>query len=421
LHPRHDAGINGMKMGDSSLKKTVSDPYSNPYRWVMLGLLWLLYASFGINYRCLSPLITPILEDLNISYSQMGLVLGSWQLTYIVAAAFAGVLIDKWGARKALFLGTVIMALSVGMRNFSYGFATFLPLVALFGLGGPMISIGCPKTIAQWFFGKDRGTAVGIYLTGPWLGGAFALAATNSAVMPLTGQSWRLTFALYGLLALAVAFLWWFLAREIEVSGDSDNVGMKTVLVRLIRIRNIQIVLLSGLLTFGVIHGFTSWLPKIFESRGFSQTLSGYASSAPLLVGIPALLLLPRMIQPRKRAAAISVMALTVVVSVWAFFTFTGVLMFAGLILYGVTSSTLVPLLTLILMETPEVGSRYMGSAGGLFFCISEIGGFLSPLVVGMLVDWTGGFLAGGYFVMVLGLAVFMLTFLLQHRGPKAE
>ena len=222
-------------MANPSSRQAVLDPYSSRYRWVMLALLWLLYACFGSIFRCLSPLITPILQDLNISYSQMGLILGSWQLTYIAAAAIAGILIDKWGTRKTLFLGTVIMALSVGLRNFSHGFGTFLPLVALFGLGGPMISIGCPKTIAQWFRGKDRGTAVGVYLTGPWLGGAFALAATNSAIMPLTGHSWRLTFAFYGLMALAVAFLWWFLARDIEVSGDSDHVGMKTVLVRLIR------------------------------------------------------------------------------------------------------------------------------------------------------------------------------------------
>jgi cyanate permease len=403
-------------MANPSSTEAVLDPYSSRYRWVMLGLLWLLYACFGSIFRCLSPLITPILQDLKISYSQMGLILGSWQLTYIAAAATAGVLIDKWGTRKALFLGTVIMALSVGLRNFSHGLGTFLPLVALFGLGGPMISIGCPKTIAQWFRGKDRGTAVGVYLTGPWLGGAFALAATNSAIMPLTGHSWRLTFAFYGSMALAIAVLWWFLARDIEESAASDNVGTKTVLVRLIRIRNIQIVLLSGLLSFGVIHGFTSWLPKIFETRGFSQALSGYASSVPLLAGIPALLLLPRMIPPGRRGAAIAVMALTVIVSVWAFFTFTGFWMVAGLILYGVTSCTLVPLLTLILMDTPEVGSKYMGSAGGLFFCISEIGGFLSPMVVGVLVDWTGDFLVGGYFIMLLGLAIFILTFLIQDR-----
>jgi hypothetical protein len=37
-------------------------------------------------------------------------------------------------------------------------------------------------------------------------------------------------------------------------------------------------------------------------------------------------------------------------------------------------------------------------------------------MVVGMLVDWTGDFLVGGYFIMVLGLAIFMLTFLIQDR-----
>jgi len=53
----------------------------------MIALLWLLYASFGIIYRSFSPLITPILTDFHMSYSQMGFVLGSWQLTYIGAAS----------------------------------------------------------------------------------------------------------------------------------------------------------------------------------------------------------------------------------------------------------------------------------------------------------------------------------------------
>ncbi len=65
------------------------------YRWVMLALLWLLYMSFGAIVRSLSPLVTPILADLKMSYSQMGLVMGSWQLTYIGAAFAAGILIDK--------------------------------------------------------------------------------------------------------------------------------------------------------------------------------------------------------------------------------------------------------------------------------------------------------------------------------------
>ena len=205
------------------------------YRWVMLALVWFVYASFGMIHRSISPLITPIIADLQMTYSQMGLVLGSWQLTFIAAAALAGAALDKWGIRRSLFFGTIVMALSIGLRYFATGFWTFLIVVSIFGIGGPMISVGCPKTISLWFKGRDRGTAVGIYMTGPWLGGAFALAATNKVFMPLTGHSWRLTFACLGVLTISVALLWWFFSREADAPADSGGYEIKRVFVKLIR------------------------------------------------------------------------------------------------------------------------------------------------------------------------------------------
>jgi MFS transporter, CP family, cyanate transporter len=393
----------------------LKSPWSSRYRWVMLALLWLIYTTFGIITRSLYPLVTPILADLRMSYSQMGLVMGSWQLTYIAAAAVVGVVIDRWGIRRALFFGSAVMALSSGLRYFSHGFYTFLPVVALFGIGGPMISVGSPKTIAQWFRGKDRGTAVGIYLTGPWIGGAFALSATNRWIMPLSGDSWRMTFALYGMLTLAVAILWWVFARDLKPEESQEAMGMRRVFTALIRVRNVQIVLASGVLALGIIHGLTSWLPKILEGKGFSPTVAGYAASLPLLGGIPSLLILPRIIPAAKRGLALGVFALLAAASALSLFTLSGAPLYCGLVLYGVASSALIPLLTLILMETPEVGQKHMGSAGGLFFCVSEIGGFLSPVVVGTLVDWTGGFLAGGFFVVALGVTIFLLSPLVQN------
>jgi MFS-type transporter involved in bile tolerance (Atg22 family) len=62
------------------------------------------------------------------------------------------------------------------------------------------------------------------------------------------------------------------------------------------------------------------------------------------------------------------------------------------------------------------VGANHMGSAGGLFFCISEIGGFMGPFLLGALVDWTGGFLAGGYFVVALGLGILLMSFLMGKK-----
>ena len=122
-------------------------PHRQPYRWVILLLLWLLYFSFGVVVRAPSPLVTPILHDLRMTYGQMGFVLGSWQMTYIVFAICAGVIMDRWGIRRSIFFGAVIIALSALLRATSAGFFSLLLFVALFGIGGPMISIGCPKTI----------------------------------------------------------------------------------------------------------------------------------------------------------------------------------------------------------------------------------------------------------------------------------
>ncbi len=41
-----------------------------------------------------------------------------------------------------------------------------------------------------------------------------------------------------------------------------------------------------------------------------------------------------------------------------------------------------------------------------------------SPSLLGMLFDWTGGFLAGGYFVVALGLGILLMSFLIEKNVP---
>jgi hypothetical protein len=95
----------------------------------------------------------------------------------------------------------------------------------------------------------------------------------------------------------------------------------------------------------------------------------------------------------------------------------SGALLLVGLSLFGITNSSFLPILMLILMDTPEIGSKHMGSAGGLFFCIAEIGGFAGPLLMGVLVDITGTFLAGAFFLSGLNVAIFVLTTLLRTKA----
>jgi hypothetical protein len=146
--------------------------------------------------------------------------------------------------------------------------------------------------------------------------------------------------------------------------------------------------------------------------------MAGFASSIPLLAGIPALLIIPRYVPPHYRGRYIAWMTVVIALSSWPVAYYDGIVIYLGLALYGVSVCTLFPLFSLILMDTPEVGSRYMGSAGGIFFSISEIGGFMGPLAVGALVDWLGSFHASIYFVSGLSLLIFALTFLLEGQTP---
>ena len=404
-----------------ALEKEAVESYQKQYGWVMLALLWLLYASFGLISRSIFPLVTPILRDLTISYSQMGLILGSWQLTYIVVAVVAGSIIDRWGIRRSLLVGIVIIGLSAALRFFPQGFIAMLLAVAVFGAGGPMISIGCPKTISLWFRGRSRGTAVGVYMTGNLIGGFLALAFTNSLVMPLTGQSWRLTFVCYGLVAFLVGLLWWLLARDSKPEAGSESAPIGTVLRGLVRVRNAQIVLVMAFLGFATSHGLSSWLPKILETSGLSPAVAGYGASIPLATGIPALLVIPRLVPPHLRGRFIALFAVLTIMTLFVVANGSGTLLFVGLSLFGITNSSFLPILVLILMDAPEVGSKHMGSAGGLFFCVAEIGGFAGPLLIGILVDMTGTFLAGAFFLASLNIAIFVLTSLLQTQSGSSR
>ena len=392
----------------------IIEPYQRRYRWVILFLVWLLYAAFGLVNRSVAPLVTPILKDLNMSYSQMGIILGSWQLTYIIVAIIAGAIIDKWGIRKTLFIGTVIIGLSEVLRYFPGDFGAFLFVVAIFGIGGPLISIGAPKTISNWFRGKGRGTAVGIYTTGPWIGGLIALSATNSIVMPVTGYSWRLTFVCYGFLVFIIALLWWFLARDVRPTGATEGESIGKTFNRLIKIRNVRLILIMGLLSFAIMHGFTSWLPKIMESGGMSPSMSGFVSSIPIIAGIPAVLVIPRLVLPRLRGRILALLALVVTAALIMSVNTSGAPMFVGLVLFGMAGSSLFPIVMLILMDTPEVGEKHMGLAGGIFFCVAEIGGFTGPLIMGTLADLTGAFLVGASSLAGLSLVICMMALLLK-------
>lgn len=75
----------------------------------------------------------------------MGFILGSWQLVYTFAVLGMGVLIDHFGPKIMIGVGTAFIALPGIARSESISFETPLFLVMIFGIGGPAVSVGIPK------------------------------------------------------------------------------------------------------------------------------------------------------------------------------------------------------------------------------------------------------------------------------------
>jgi cyanate permease len=148
-----------------------------------------------------------------------------------------------------------------------------------------------------------------------------------------------------------------------------------------------------------------------------SASQAGIAASIPLATGIPAILLIPRLVPPRLRGRVIAIFALLTAVNLAIVMSLCGTGLYSVLAIFGFISSPFLSMMLLILMDTREVDSKHMGAAGGMFFCVAEIGGFTGPLLMGMLVDATGTFWTGVFFLAGLCLFIAGLTRLLRTRS----
>ena len=268
----------------------------------MLGALWLVYFSFGIAVFGMTPLVNVIREDLGLSKGAMGTILGAWPLVFLVAAMPSGALVDRLGLRRSLGIATVIISASALLRPVVTNFIGMFGSVALFGLGGPLVSVGAPKLISVWFDEEERALAMGITMSAPAIGGVLPLVTANSLLMPAFEQSWRATLMVYALITVAVIAVWLVAASAGEklapgVDRDANPDHGFTGAKALLRHRAVQLMLIVALGMFFFNHALNGWLPTVIEDRGFSSSAAGYLAGAVTALSIVGALLGPRLIQ----------------------------------------------------------------------------------------------------------------------------
>lgn len=367
-------------------------------RWRLLAGVWLIYLVFGLVTAGLAPLVAPISAELAIGHGVMGMILGAWPLAYIASSLPCGALLDRIGVRRGMMLAVGLMVLSTLWRAVAGGPWSLAAAVALFGFGGPLISVGAPKLIARLFHGRDRGLAMGIYVTGPYLGGVLALGLTNSLLLPLVGGNWRGVMLIHAGLIAAAGLVWMALSAAPTIRAltgpqapDRAAPPLGQVFRGLAASAEVRLILAMAVVIFTLIHALNNWLPALLEAKGMAPAAAGWWSALPTAAGIVAALTLPRLAETRLLAMmaglAVSMLAATLLLNLAP-----GVWLALGLVAQGVARGTMMTVAMMLLMDSKDVPADRLGLAGGLFFSVAQLGGVLGPTLFGLVSEAAGGF-----------------------------
>jgi len=386
--------------------------------WYIIFGIWLIYFCFGFTISSIAPIVPFITEDLDISYKQMGLILGAWQFIYIFFALPAGFIIDKYGLKISIFSAALIIALSLVFRGFSNNFYQMWMAVALFGIGGSLISIGAPKASSLWKNQKYRAISIGILITGPMVGSIVSLLVMNSLFMPLFNNDWKYIYILYSLIPLISGFIWLVIFNKNKINYKIDKPHFNiyksiSVFKLIITKKRFILLLILGTCSMLLVHGITGWLPKILSTKEISIKLSSYLAAIPLIIGIFSALIIPRFSNNKIRIKILTFLFINAAIALSMIQSSNYNIYIFGIILLGISTGSFIVLLLNHLTETKDISYENIGIASGLFFSVIEIGGVLGPFIIGLIYDYSNNFnTALSFYIIIIILMLFPLYLL---------
>ena len=182
------------------------------YPWIVVALLWVVALLNYMDRQMLSTMREYIAMDIAElqSAEAFGVLMGIFLWIYAVVSPFAGTVADRL-SRKWLIVGSLAVWSAVTLLM---GYCTtFTQLKWLRGLMGISEALYIPSSlslIADYHSGKSRSLAVGIHMTGLYLGQALGGFGANFA----KALTWQQTFHWFGIIGIAYAVLLVFCLKE---------------------------------------------------------------------------------------------------------------------------------------------------------------------------------------------------------------
>jgi len=108
------------------------------------------------------------------------------------------------GAAAAAIIGLIVAGIAGALRGSAPNAAVLFAFTIATGLGVAVMQPAMPSLVRQWL-PRRIGFGTAVYTNGLLVGEILPVALTIPLVLPLLAGSWRLDFAIWGLLAVAVA------------------------------------------------------------------------------------------------------------------------------------------------------------------------------------------------------------------------
>lgn len=387
-------------------------------RWLIAGLLATGLIIAFIDRANLSVAMPVISEQFGISPALQGILLGAWAWTYAVFQLPAGWLADKFGPRTVYAIGVVWWSVCTAAVAAVRGVGSLLGLRLLLGIGEAPIMPSSAKAVSEWFPKKERGLASGLYGSGSEAGAAIAVPLV-ALIMVAVG--WRGAFIATGALGLvwAAAWLWiyqtprkqrWTSQAEVDYIADGGGLNaepadQKRSLPWLHLFRHTTVWgLFSGYICRNFLnYFFITWYPTyLVQVQGFSTMDLAKFGAIPGVVAIFANFAggwfsdyLLRRGTSLSLARKIPIIIGTLGSGTVAFAIFAPnaavALVFLS-VAFASSSFASAGIMSLPIDVAPGAGN--VSSIYSIQNTGSQIGGLLSPIVVGVLYAATGSFVA---------------------------
>lgn len=404
------------------------------YPWLVVALLWVVALLNYMDRQMLSTMQDAMKFDIvELQKAEaFGALMAVFLWIYGLVSPFAGVVADRV-SRKKLVVGSLFVWSAVTyLMGYASDFTQLYWLRALMGVSEALYIPSALSLIADWHEGKSRSLAIGIHMTGLYVGQAVGgFGATIAATF-----SWHSTFYWFGIIGIAYSVVLALLlhdkpkaAAAVAASPDPATLMKKESVWR-----GLSVVLSTWafwviLIYFAVpsLPGWATknWLPTLFEKNlGLDMALAGPMSTITiaassfvgvLLGGVMSDKWVLRNIRGRIYTSAIG-LGMTIPALVLLGFGHSVVAVVGAGMLFGIGfgmfDANNMPILCQI------ISAKYRATAYGI---MNMVGVFAGAAVTHLLGKWTDGGNLGMGFAVLGGIVIVALVLQLVCLRPTSD